>query len=260
MMFNGRNVFIGKDVKLGKNVKIGDNTSIYDNVSIGDNTIIAANCIIGEPIGSYYKDDNYQNPLLTIGSDCIIRSNTIIYAGTKIGNCLQTGHFTIIREGNVIGDNCVVGTYCNILNGCKIGNNVHFHSYDSIAEGTLVGDYVYFYPFVTVTNDPTPPSNHWEHCEFGEFTVVATEAFILPGTVIGRHCFISAQARISGKVEDFSFMYGSPAKKVFDTRKAPIINKDTKRRQYPWPYNFDRGMPWAGVGFEQWLKDNNREL
>lgn len=260
MMFNNINVQIGKNVKLGKHVKIGDNTTIYDNVTIGDNTVICSNCIIGEPIGAYYRDDNYKNPELVIGTDGIIRSHTIIYAGTKIGNGIQTGHHTIIRENNILGNDCVVGVYCNILDGCKIGNNVHFHSYDSIAEGSIIEDFVYFYPFVTVTDDPTPPSNRWECCKFGEFSIIASNAFILPGTEIGRHCFISAQARVGGKVEDFSFMHGTPAKKIFDTRKAPIVNKETKKRQYPWPYNFDRGMPWAGIGFDEWLKQNNREL
>lgn len=251
---------MGEDVKLGKDVKIGDNTIIYDNVTIGDHTVICSNCIIGEPLGTYYEDADYENPKLEIGANSIIRSNTIIYAGTKIGDGLQTGHHTVIRENNILGNDCVVGMYCNILDGCKIGNNVHFHSYDSIAEGTVVDDFVYFYPFVTVTDDPFPPSNCWENCEFGEFSVIASNAFILPGTRIGRHCFISAQSRVGGEVEDFSFMHGDPAKKIFDVRKVPIINKETKKRQYPWPYNFSRNMPWEKMGFDAWLKINNREL
>jgi len=260
MMFNNINVHIGKNVILGKDVKIGDNTTIYDNVEIGDNTVICSNCIIGEPTSAYYRDSDYVNPKLTIGSDSIIRSNTIIYAGTTIGKKLQTGHHTIIRENNILGDGCVVGVYCNILDGCKIGNGVHFHSYDSIAENSIIDDFCYFYPFVTVTDDPTPPSNCWQSCKFGEFTVIASNSFILPGTQIGRHCFIGAQARVGGKVEDFSFMIGTPAKKAFDTRKVPIINKETKKRQYPWPYNFSRNMPWEEIGFDEWLKQNNREL
>lgn len=260
MMFNNRNIHIGKNVRLGKNVKIGDNTTIFDNVTIDDNTTICSNCIIGEPIGLYYKQSNYINPPLNIGKNCIIRSNSIIYAGSNIGDNLQTGHHTIIRENNTLGNNCVVGVYCNILDGCKIGNNVHFHSYDSIAENTIVEDFVYFYPFVTVTDDPTPPSNKWLRCKFGEFSIIASNAFILPGTEIGRHCYITAQSRVGGIFEDFSFINGSPAKRMFDVRKAPIVNRETKRRQYPWPYNFERNMPWEGIGFDKWLELNKRDL
>ena len=260
MMFNNINVYIGKNVVLGKNVKIGDNTTIYDNVEIGDNTIICSNCILGEPVGAYYRKKDYNNPKLTIGSDCVIRSNTIIYAGTTIGNKLQTGHHTIIRENNILGEGCVVGVYCNILDGCKIGNYVRFHSYDSIAENSIIDDFCYFYPFVTVTDDPTPPSNCWLPCKFGKFTVIASNAFILPGTEVGKHCFITAQSRVGGKFEDFSFINGSPAKRVFDTRKVPIINRETKRRQYPWPYNFERNMPWEGIGFDKWCEETGETL
>lgn len=260
MKFNNKNVQIGKNVQLGKNVKIGDNTSIYDNVRIGDNTIISSDCLIGEPTGSYYRDSDYQNKELIIGDNSIIRSNTIIYAGSKIGVGLQTGHHTIIREGCVMGDNCAVGVYCNILPDCKIGDYVHFHSYDSISEGSIIGSYVYIFPFVILTVDPTPPSNNWLICKIGEFSVIASNSFLLPGTEIGRHCFVGAQSKVGGHFEDFSFITGNPAKRIMDIRKTPIINQETKKIQYPWPYNFDRGMPWEKIGFDEWLKKNNREL
>ena len=75
-----------------------------------------------------------------------------------------------------------------------------------------------------------------------------------------RHCLVSAQASCREKYPDFSLIAGTPAKAVMDLRKAPIINKGTKRRQYPWPYNFERNMPWQGIGFDEWLKQNNRQL
>lgn len=260
MKFNNINVNIGQNVKLGKNVRIGDNTTIYDNVEIGDNTIISSNCLIGEPVGDYYFNDEYSNPKLVIGANCVVRSNTIIYAGSIIGDKLQTGHHTVIRERNTLGCGCVVGVYCNILPDCKIGDCVHFHSYDSIAENSTIGDYVYFFPFVTITGDPTPPSNNWLSSKVGDFSVIASNVFFLPGTEIGRHCLVAAQARVGGKYEDFSLIAGTPAKRIIDVRKAPIINNETKRRQYPWPYNYDRGMPWESIGFDEWLKINNMEI
>ncbi len=77
---------------------------------------------------------------------------------------------------------------------------------------------------------------------------------------IGRHCLVGARSRVGGKFEDISFINGDPAKRIMDVRKAPIINRCTKKFQYPWPYNFDRGMPWAGIGYDRWLKENNREI
>lgn len=254
MRFNNKNIQIGQNVQLGKNVKIGDNTSIYDNVIIGDNTVICDNCIIGEPTNYYYYDDNYVNPQLKIGADSIIRSHSIIYAGSTIGDGLQMGHHSVIRENNILGTHCMVGGFVTILNGCHIGSYVRFHSYDEIGEDSEIEDFVFFYPNVIVATDPTPPSDTIKKCHFGAYTQITSNVMILPGTDLGRHCVVTAQSHVSGHFEDFSFISGNPAKRITDARKMPLFNNETKKRQYPWPYNFSRNMPWRDCGYEEWLK------
>ena len=101
MKFNDKNITIGKNVILGENVKIGDNTIIYDNVIIGDNTIICNDCVLGEPLNDYYHSEDYQNPQLLIGKNSLIRSHCIIYAGSTLGDNLQTGHRVTIREKTI---------------------------------------------------------------------------------------------------------------------------------------------------------------
>lgn len=252
MDFNNRNVSIGKNVTLGKNVKIGDNTIIYDNVEIGDNVVICANCIIGEPQGAYYNNQDYENPPLKIGTNSLIRSNAIIYAGSILGDNCFIGHFSVIRERNTFGNHCVIGLYCNIFPDCKIGSYVHFHSYDSIAEESIIEDFVFFYPNVVITSDPTPPSNVIKGCFFGSYTQIAANAIIMPGTYIGKNSLVSANSQVGGKFSENSFIAGTPAKRIMDLNTCPIVNEETGKRQYPWMYNFSRGMPWAEIGFENW--------
>ena len=93
MKFNARNVYISPKAKIGRNVKIGDNATIYDNVEIGDNTIVCNDVVLGEPLNLYYSDPEYQNPPCVIGSDSIIRSHSIIYAGCTIRGAL----FSVFR-------------------------------------------------------------------------------------------------------------------------------------------------------------------
>ena len=69
MKFEGKNVHIASKVNIGENVKIGDNTIIYDNVFIGDNTIVCNNCVIGEPLNTYYYNNDYENPMTFIGAN-----------------------------------------------------------------------------------------------------------------------------------------------------------------------------------------------
>ena len=256
MKFNNRNIYIGKNVSIGANVKIGDNTSIYDNVVIDDNCIICDNCSIGEPLGDYYKTQ-YENPCLHIGRKSLIRSNSVIYAGSSIGDNLQTGHYAIIRENNVLGRNCMVGNHTTILTGCHIGDYCRFHSYNEIGECSVIDDYVFLYPNVLLSADPTPPSNTIDSIHIGSFSQIASNVMLMPGADVGCHCLIGACSKVGGKVRDYSFVNGNPAKRVCDIRDLPIICKETGNPQYPWPYNFSRNMPWDGIGFEEWSKLNN---
>ena len=127
MKFNNR-FSLGKNVTLGKNIKIGDRTLIYDNVIIGDNTIIANDCIIGEPTSEYYQDPIYTNPATEIGANSLIRSHTIIYAGSKFGHHLQTGHRATIREQTRMGNHCSVGTLSDIQGKAVFGHYSRLHS------------------------------------------------------------------------------------------------------------------------------------
>jgi UDP-3-O-[3-hydroxymyristoyl] glucosamine N-acyltransferase len=252
MKFNNRNVFISKSAILGKNVKIGDNTSIYDNVHIGDNTIISNDCVIGEPLASYYEDDNYQNPLTYIDKNSLFRSHTIIYAGSEFGDGFSTGHRVTIREHTKFGKNCRIGTVSDIQGYSTFGNYCWLHSNVHIGQKSTIGNFVFIYPYVVLTNDPTPPSNICVGPTIGDYSQIAVFSVILPGVIIGKHCLIGAGSIVGKNVEDYQLTIGSPAKSIKDVRE--IKSRETGESHYPWPNRFDRGMPWSEVGFEEWEK------
>lgn len=252
MKFTGKNVSISDKAIIGNNVKIGENTIVYDNVIIGDNTIIANNCVIGEPSNNYYFQNNYENPKLIIGKNSLIRSHAIIYTGSTIGNDFQTGHWVTIRENMVIGSNCSIGTLSDIQGYSKIGNYCRFHSNVHIGQQSTIGSFVFIYPYVVLTNDPTPPSDICIGATIKDFSQIAVGAVLLPGVKIGKHCLIGAQSLVGINCDDYSLIAGNPAKFIKDIRE--LKSKKTGESHYPWPYNFERGMPWAGIGFEEWKK------
>jgi acetyltransferase-like isoleucine patch superfamily enzyme len=255
MKFNNRNVFVSSNAKLGNNVKIGDNTSIYDNVVIGDNTIICNDCIIGEPTSAYYKDiSGYTNPPTIIGANSMIRSHAIIYAGSSFGNNLVTGHRITIREGASIGKNCLISTLADIQGNCKIGEFSRIYSNVHIGELTTIGNYVFIFPYSIFTNDPQPPSNMLMGAVVGDYSIITVHCSVLPGVKIGKNCLVGANSVVSKNIDDFSYAIGSPAKKLKDIRE--IYSKQfPEEKHYPWPYSFDRGMPWQGLSFDEWLKN-----
>lgn len=256
MKFTGKNVSIGRNVKIGKNVRIGDNTVIYDNVVIEDDCIISNDCILGEPLNSFYFDDSYENPTLTIGKGALIRSHCIIYAGSNLGDNLSCGHRVTIRENTQTGICCQFGSYNDIQGHCILGDYVRCQSYVNIGQFSKIGNYVFLYPFVVLTNDPTPPSDVELGVTIGDFSVISSATTMLPGAILGKHCLTAANSAVGETYEDYSFIGGTPGHKICDVRKAPFFNAITKKRHYPWPFNFKRNMPWANSGYEKWLKLN----
>lgn len=249
MKFNNQNVTIDPTAEIGDNVRIGDNTTIYPNVVIGDNCTIANDCVIGEPLSDYYDDPSYINPKTIIGSDSLIRSHSIIYASAKIGAGFSCGHRTTIREHTEIGDHCRVGSFADVQDRVHIGNSCWFHSNVFISAGAEISDFVFLYPGVMLANDPFPPSNKLYGVKIEEFVQIGMGSTLLPQVKIGRHSLIGAHSLVSKDVQAFSCTVGNPAKHVKDVRE---IKLEDGSAAYPWPYRFDRGMPWEGINFDEW--------
>lgn len=251
MKKNGRYI-ISDSALIGENVKIGYNAIIHDNVEIGSNSIICENSIIGEPLSEAYRDDNYVNPKTVIGSNSLIRSGSIIYAGSTFGDYFITGNMVSIRENSIFGKHCIVGTFCDIQGNVKFGDYCRLNSHVQIASKCEFGSFVFIYPMVVFTNDPLPPSNTIIGSTVDNFSQIAAGSIILPGLSIGKHCLIGANSLITKNVRDFEFHAGNPAVKVGNVKH--LWSKENKRPHYPWPYNFDRGLPWKDMGFDDWLK------
>ncbi len=265
------NVILGKNIRLGSNVTIksgcilednvvlGDNvyvdfgTIIHSNVTIGDNTTIGARCILGEYLVDFYQDRvNKEHPLV-IGADSLIRSETIIYGDNSFGDNLQTGHRVTIREQAKIGSHVRIGTLSDIQGHCEIQDYVNLHSNVHIGMHSVVKKYAWIFPYVVLTNDPNPPSNSLMGVTVEEFAIVATGTVVLPGKVIGNGALIGAGSIVTRDVSADTVAVGNPAKEHGSTEK--IKDAITGEQVYPWRYTFDRGMPWEGIGFEEWSKE-----
>ena len=252
--FTGKDVCISPSAKIGNNVRIGDRTIIYDNVEVGDNTTICNDCVIGEPLNAYYSEgERYDNPKTIIGSDSLIRSHTIIYAGNTMGDHFQTGHRVTVRDNTIFGSHCSLGTLDDIQGFSIFGDYCRLHSNVHIGMHSTLGNFVFVYPYVIFTNDPTPPSYICIGPTVGDFSQIATGSVLLPGVKIGKHCLVGAGSSVTKDVLDYQLVIGVPAKVVKDVRE--IKDRETGKAHYPWPYRFNRNMPWQEVGFEKWEED-----
>jgi acetyltransferase-like isoleucine patch superfamily enzyme len=119
-----------------------------------------------------------------------------------------------------------------------------------IGQKSTIGNFVFIYPYVVFTNDPHPPSNICVGPTVGDYSQIAVFSVLLPGVKIGKHCLVGAGSIVGKNVEDYALVVGNPAKPVKDVRE--LKSRETQKSHYPWPYNFERGMPWEGIGFDEW--------
>ncbi len=241
---------VDEESRLGSRVTIGARTIIYENVEVGDDAIIGPNVILGEPCASYYRDSRYENPPLRIGGHALIRSGSVIYAGSDLGEGFECGHHVTIREGSQIANHCRVGTLCDIQGECRIDEYARLHSSVHVGQGSVIGKYVWLFPYVILTNDPHPPSEVRLPVTIEDYAVVAAGAVLLPGVRIGAGALVGAHALVREDVPPRTVVAGRPATKVGDVRL--IHSSESEESLYPWPPRFSRGMPWKEAGYEAW--------
>ena len=187
---------------------------IFKNVKLGRNCTLEPPIIIGKPPRG--RSDGELETIL--GDNCIVRSFTTIYAGTRIGEGLQTGHGALIREGNTIGNGCSVGTNAVLEFDNSIGNFVRIHS-GAFLEMVTVEDHVFIGPNVVFTDDPHPMGcPRFKECVGGatvkRFARIGANSTILPGIVIGENSLVGAGSVVVKDVEEGTVVAGAPAKVI----------------------------------------------
>ncbi len=222
--------------KIGINVTVGPYTIIHDNVVIGDNVDIGAYCELGipTPLG--------DGSALEIADNSLIRSHSVFYESSTFGHSLTTGHRVTVRENTVAGINFQIGTLTEIQGDCNIGDYVRFQSNVFVGKYTSIEDFVWVLPYVTFTNDPTPPSNMLIGCTIKKFATISANSTILPGVIVGENSLVAACSCVTKDVPEFKVVAGNPAK-VLKSVQSVFLRDGSGRSAYPWVNHFSRGYP-----------------
>jgi acetyltransferase-like isoleucine patch superfamily enzyme len=197
-------------------------------IHIGRNKKFDKNVIVG-----YNPDRKIADKSLHIGDFAHLRSGTIIYLGSKIGDKFETGHNVLVREENKLGNNVSIWSNSVIDYGCNIGNNVKIHANVYVAQFTTIEDEVFIAPGVTIANDPCPVCTK---CMKGPTikrgAKIGVNVTLLPHITIGEFSLIGAGSVVTKDIPAYSLAYGTPAvviKKVTDMKcKTGIIERPYK--------------------------------
>jgi acetyltransferase-like isoleucine patch superfamily enzyme len=200
---------------------------LYGKTKIGNNPVIQENVIIGLPPRDLLKERNEDLPGATIGNDCVIRSGTVIYSRTKIGNKFQTGHNVLIREDTEIGSDVLIGTNSIVENKCVLGNNISIQSNVYIPANTTIEDNVFIGPNACLTNDkyPVRMKKELKGPIIRSGASIGANSTILPGIEIGKGSIVAAGAVVTKNVAPWKIVLGNPAREVDMPEKLRVKNK-----------------------------------
>lgn len=205
---------------------------IHPNVHIGADTVVEDGAIVGHPP----RGKEPGELPTSIGSGGVIRSGTVIYAGTTIGERFNSGHGAMIRENNVIGDDCSVGSNAVLEPGNKIGSGTRIHS-QCFLEHVTLGQRVFLGPGVVFTDDPHPVCPRYLDCVLGatveDDVSIGGNATILPGVKIAAGSLIGAGAVVTRDVANGTVVAGNPAHLIKQVKEL-VCFKGFFERPYIW--------------------------
>jgi acetyltransferase-like isoleucine patch superfamily enzyme len=153
---------------------------------------------------------------LRIGARAIIRSHSVIYSGSVIGDDFAAGHGVLIRNAAQIGDRVSIGSHSVIEHHVTIEGGVRIHSNVFIPEYTRIGAEAWIGPSVCITNARYPAApqtkEKLEGVTIGRRARIGAQVTILPGVVIGDDALIGAGSVVTKDVPSGSVIAGNPAK------------------------------------------------
>ena len=190
-------------------------------VEIGPGGIIDDSVIVG------YVSDRGEPTALSIGREARLRSGTVIYGGSTIGERLQTGHNVVIREEVRLGDDVSIWSNSVVDYGCVIGDRVKIHSNCYVSQFTELEDDVFMAPGVTIANDLYPGNSDSGEAMAGplirEGAQIGVNVTLLPYITVGRGAIIGAGAVVTRDVPDGMVAYGTPAVPVRPVPDASYV-------------------------------------
>jgi acetyltransferase-like isoleucine patch superfamily enzyme len=210
---------IRKNVKIGENVVIHPFVVIEEGVTIGSNTEIFPGSYIGKipkGAGATARQTSY-NPRISIGSDCAIGPNAVIFYDVEIGDHTLIGDGASLREQCSVGHHCIISRYVTLNYNAHVGNHTRIMDLTHITGNSTIGDNVFISVHVSTVNDNVVVAREYHEERIQGPTLennvtIGAGAILLPSTHIGEGAFVGSGAVVTKDLPPRVLALGIPAK------------------------------------------------
>lgn len=156
----------------------------------------------------------------------MIKPEVISYPGSDAEDPLKKKRFSnfshISKPENVtIGDSVFIGHF-NYIDGfekIEIGERCQITNFISILTHSSHNSIRLYGPKYVANWGTKMKGLQYGEVKIGAYTFIGSHCIILPGTVLGKGCLVSAYSLVKGEFPDYSVLRGIPAVVVGDTRK-----------------------------------------
>ena len=177
--------------------------------------------VIGYPVSRTDVDP------LVLGAGARLRSGTVLYDGTTIGRCLQTGHGVVVREACEIGDDVSIWSNSVVDYGCRIEDRVKIHCNCYVAQFTELENDVFLAPGVIIANDLYPGDQRSARLmagpRIGAGAQIGVNVTVLPFVRIGAGALIGAGSVVTRDIPNAVVAFGNPAVLRRQVTELPVI-------------------------------------
>jgi acetyltransferase-like isoleucine patch superfamily enzyme len=203
---------------------------LSEHVILGEWAVIDDGVLLG-----YAPARTIASPELRIGGNARLRSGTVIYLGSTIGDSLETGHGVVIREESRIGNRFRIWSHSVIDYGCRIGDDVQIHCHCYVAQFTVIEDHVFVAPGTVFANDFHPGCDRSRECMRGPVirrgARIGVNVTILPYVEIGEGALIAAGSVVTRDVPPGAVVAGNPGRV---TKSTGELECKTGRKTSPY--------------------------
>jgi acetyltransferase-like isoleucine patch superfamily enzyme len=170
---------------------------------------------------------------LRLGRRARLRSGTVLYLGTTVGDDLSTGHHVVVREECRVGHRVSIWSDSYVDYGVVIGNDVKIHVGCYIGQFSELGDGVFLAPGVVFTNDLYPGNDVSAGLmtgpRIGAGAQIGAGVTLLPFVEVGAGSLIGAGSVVTHDIPPGMVAFGSPARVAGPV--ADLTDPDRRMRE-----------------------------